>query len=397
MPVGTVSRSLVRSPVVSPNAALVSSGAGALIGSVVSNASVSLPSLTVICTRAVPTPRAVASKRTGSVDPASSLIVCDVLPANCSSAGSRLLIVTDGVAAGLERVGHDRAERRAIVQPEEARKRGEQRQRLVDFDLDGRRSESRGRVRGHRHDAIGRERLGQRDVLRRVTGRVCLDGPEPEGERPEVAPEIARAAFVAATAAVLRALRRQHAPADDALPAVFVHHLQRLLAIHRAHDVRDAIVGQRQNAVVHGPQRDLARRRPACRVGHGHRDLRLARRAVFRPIGRDLHVEPLRRVLDADLRVAQPERRLARVAAVRARILRRPAANEQHGDVQVGNVLLGDRHFDSLLRGRQIETLVPAARPPVRRSRARWPFPTATESSRAPCRRVSTSSSPVRS
>ena len=76
---GKSSRSVVRLSL-SPNAASVSIGAGADTGSVISKESVSLPSVTVICTRALPTPRAVASKRTGSVAVAPSAIVCDAAP-----------------------------------------------------------------------------------------------------------------------------------------------------------------------------------------------------------------------------------------------------------------------------------------------------------------------------
>ena len=93
MPAGIVSFS-VALVIVSPYAATLSSRAGAVTGSVASNASVSPPSVTVIWTRAWPRAVAIASKRTGTDSPGASRTVRVSSPANCSDGRSRLRIVT---------------------------------------------------------------------------------------------------------------------------------------------------------------------------------------------------------------------------------------------------------------------------------------------------------------
>ena len=165
-----------------------------------------------------------------------------------------------------------------------ARKRGNaafERHRLVDADLGVGRSEARARVAGDRHDAVGRQRLGQLDVDRRVAasrrwrpsrartrarGSPARTVPGPRSSPP---PPPSASPFGV-----------RHAPGDDPLPRVLGQDLQRLVDVDRLEHVRRAIAGQRQHAVVDGPQRHLARGAAPLTVLHvdGHR------RGVRRPV-----------------------------------------------------------------------------------------------------------------
>ena len=120
------------------------------------------------------------------------------------------------------------------------------------------RAEPRVAIGRHRHDAIRRQRLGQRDVHARLAVGVGRDRAKPEREHAEVLAERAGAGICAAATAVGLPLRCQHAARHDALAAVFVEHLERLPDVDRSGDVGRLIGGQREHTVVDRPQRDFA-------------------------------------------------------------------------------------------------------------------------------------------
>ena len=94
-----------------------------------------------------------------------------------------------------------------------------------------------------------------------AAGGVGDERAEPEGEHAEVlAHRRARPRVRAPAAAFVAALRDEHAAADDVLPRVLGQDLQRLVHPHRAQDVRRLVAGEREHAVVHGPERHLRRR-----------------------------------------------------------------------------------------------------------------------------------------
>jgi len=117
------------------------------------------------------------------------------------------------------------------------------------------------------------------------------------------------------------------------------------------------VVGQREDAVIDGPQRDLASRRRAARVADVDVDLRLRRGPVLVAVRLDRDLQPFRGVDDLQLRVAEAERRLARVAGILGDRVFAAAFDEQHGDEDVRDVFLGDRDRQRLLRRSQLELL----------------------------------------
>ena len=224
--------------------------------------------------------------------------------------------------------GDHRAERRLVADGQKPRKRRLHRQRLVDPDLAVRGSEPRRAISRHRHDPVRRQRLGQLDVDLGVPVRVGRDRPDPERQHAEVLAQRARAGVTAAAAAVGIPFRSQHASADDALAVVRGHHLQRLFDVDRAQDVRRAVRGERQHAVVDGPQRDFARRTAALPILDVDADLGCIAGPILFFVRGDRHGETLRRVLDLELDVSETERRLAGIAGVARR--RPPVRRSPH-------------------------------------------------------------------
>ena len=230
--------------------------------------------------------------------------------------GIQALHRDDGSAWLLQLAGDDRPEERLVAPRHEPRECGLQHDRLVDPDFAFPRSEPGRLVAGNRHDAVGRQRFGQLHVSRGAAARVGGDRAEPEREHPEVLAQLADSRIGAAAAAVVGALRRQHAPADDALTVVCGHHLERLRDVDRAQDVGRPERGERQHAVVDGPQRHLSGRRRAGGVGDLKIDLRRPGRPKLVAVRFDGQRQPLRRIVDGQLRVAEAEGRLARIARV---------------------------------------------------------------------------------
>ena len=231
-----------------------------------------------------------------------------------------------GLAALLQLAVHDRAEERLVADGEEARERRRQHQRLVDADLALRPSRSA--------TALSPATAMMRYVVSdsgsvtsrlRAALRVGDDRAEPEREHAEVLAQRARSGVLAAAAAVRRALRRQHAAADDLCRESSFDDLQRLLEIDRVEHVGRLVGGQRQHAVVDGPQRDLDCDGLPLASVDVHFDLRLRRRTELVAVRLHVDVQPLRRVLDLQLDVAEAEGRLARIAPVLAGVLLRAA------------------------------------------------------------------------
>jgi hypothetical protein len=247
-----------------------------------------------------------------------------------------------------------------VAHRHEARIRRRERHRLVDANLALALAEARRAVAGHGHDAVGRERLGQRDLTRGCAIGARFDRAEPEGQRTEVAARVVRAVVHAAASSFIATFGRQHAATHDALTAVLVEDLQGLALIDGASHVGCAIVGERQDAVVDRPECHLAGRRLARLIGDGQAHAGGVGRAVLLAVGGHVHRQFTRRIIDVEFGVSEPECRLARIAAVGARVLGRPATHEQHGDEDVGDVVLADRDLDGLLCGGQRETFVPA-------------------------------------
>ena len=257
----------------------------------------------------------------------------------------------DGGARHLQLARHDGPEERCVAARHEARKRRLQHHRLVDPDFAFARAESRGLVAADRHDAVRRQRFGQLDVNRGVATHVGRHRSQPERQHAEVLAQLADPALGAASAAICAAFGREHATADDPLAVVGVHHLQGLRHVHRAEHVRRTVTGQREHAVVDGPQRHFARRRQAVRVPHLHVDLGRSRRAVLVPVRFHGDREPLRGIFNSELRVAHAKRRLAWIARIAVGAVRPGTSlDEDDGDEEVGDVGGRDRHRDGLLR-----------------------------------------------
>ena len=92
----------------------------------------------------------------------------------------------------------------------------------------------------------------------------------------------------------------------------------------RIEDVGRLVAGQREHAVVDGPQRDFARGAAALPIVDVDLDLRaFAPGGTPRLFAFTATVSRLRRVFDLQLHVAEPERRLARIAGVVGRAVRR--------------------------------------------------------------------------
>ena len=241
-------------------------------GKRLSNASVSSPSLTRHLTRApCPTPARRASKRTVQSSRGAELNRL----ASCAANFRRRIEAAhrdDAVPPSASLLVTTAPNDARVADGQESRERRHQRQRLVDADLDFRRSEARRLVGGHRHDAIRRQRLRQLDVSRRMAVRVCGDRPEPERERAEILSHATSApALVAAAAAVAAPFGVSTRRLTMRWRLSSLMHLQRLLDVDRRQHVGRAIAGERQHAVVHGPQRHFAGA-PACRrVLHGER------------------------------------------------------------------------------------------------------------------------------
>jgi hypothetical protein len=114
-------------------------------------------------------------------------------------------------------------------------------------------------IAGHRHDAVRREALGQHDVRDGMTRRVSRP-PSParrrargsRGGSPTPAPpsDPRPRRRLRPSAMVTRRLTMFWRESSG-------HHLQRLGDVHRGQHVRGTVPGEREDAVVDRPQRDL--------------------------------------------------------------------------------------------------------------------------------------------
>ena len=287
-----------------------------------------------------------------------------------------------GAACG-ELTADDRAEVRLVAHRQEAREGGGERDGFVGAHLGAARAEARPAVAGHRHDAIGGQRLGQRDVDAGAAIGAGHDRAHPERQHAEVLAQRARAGIDAAATALAAALGRQHAPRHDALAVVGVEDLQRLAHVDRPCHIGRLVAGEREHAVVHSPQRHFARRAHAGHVLHVDAHGGLGRRTVFRPVGCDRHGKTRGAVLHLEFDVAQSKRRLAGIARIGGGrgsrgIGRRgvgAALHEQHRHEHVRDVGLGDGHRDRLLRGGQSELTMAAHTLAFGRDERRGLFP----------------------
>ena len=104
--------------------------------------------------------------------------------------------------------------------------------------------------------------------------------------------------------------------------------------------IRRLVPGERQHALVHGPERHFAATSSTARISHPD----LYSRAVTRPVldGHRLHIDrqPLDLWCDPQLRVADAQRGTSGIGNSARR--RAAAAHEHHRDERIGSVRLGD-------------------------------------------------------
>ena len=194
-----------------------------------------------------------------------------------------------------------------------ARKRGKAARRRMGLLMRTSRSPPPNRdvlVRRHRHDAVRGQALGQRDLglSRGRAASVTSDPSQNASTRKSFRTGRARAGVVAPPPPPSsRALRDEDAAADDVLPRVFGQDLQRLVHARPSRRTSGVLIGgERQHAVVHGPQRDLRRRGAVPgRPFTADVDARLRRRPVLLAVRLHRHVEALGRVLDLQLGIAE--------------------------------------------------------------------------------------------
>ena len=266
--------------------------------------------------------------------------------------------------------------------------------RLVDPDLAVGRSEARAAIARHRHDPVGRQRLGQLHVDRRVPARVGRDRADPEREHAEVLAHRVHGGVGAAAAAVGVPLRRDDAAGNDLLARVFGQDLQRLPARRRTTGRRAC---GRRSATGRRSPRPTASLRSPCRVPGG--PSRRASRSRCSPAG-TLPCSPRRRRSAACSCPRRPAARSPRrndglpgsrgsSSFVRLRSSGlRASLDEQHRHVDVRDGLFADRDVDRLLRRRQRELAVRAHALALGRHQRRRLLPRRLDHDRAPCRRA---------
>jgi hypothetical protein len=147
------------------------------------------PSVTVICTRAVPDAAGRGVEAHGSVEPAADLHGLRRRPWNCEQ---RRIEAADRHVA-LAAVGSVFVTTAPnVARSPSERNRGNAASSVTGLETVISRSAIRSArpSRGDGHDSVRRQRLGQRDVTRRAAVGVRLDRAQPERERPEVAAEV---------------------------------------------------------------------------------------------------------------------------------------------------------------------------------------------------------------
>ena len=223
-----------------------------------------------------------------------------------------------------------------------------------------------------------------------MAARVGRNGSDPEGQHAEVLAQGVDGPVHAAASPVGVPLRRDDAAGNDLLARVFGEYLERLLHVDGREHVGGAEGRQGQHAVVDGPQRDFARGAAPLAIRHVERHRRGVGGPVLFLVGCHRDGQALARVLHPELQITQPERGLARVARIvlysfarwgpfdvprLAARRRRPftavpsgaglpcgiskgfcaSLHKEDRHIDIRNRIVGDRHVDRLLRGRQRE------------------------------------------